>query len=207
MTRTPRRRRVEGVWSCASCFCGLVSNGGRCLLLEPFWRTLGGGEQRAVGVSWGRDVRLVRRLSSRPPGLLRRLGSVGQCESGGEGSQPPVLPALLVPKSWINKHLAFFIFVFPHSGRPSACQSYRISWGSWTRKKTSSYRTWRSAMRPIDTSWKKPSARHGNRGKVWGSLPLRDGTGPACAPAARVSLVGGRFSCPMMLGPFLFTHL
>lgn len=59
------------------------------------------------------------------------------------------------------------------SGKPSAFQNYRISCVSWTRKKMSSCRTWRGVTRPTSRSWKKPSARCGNRIKA--GLPVTEG--------------------------------
>lgn len=208
--RAPRRGKVEGVWSYLSCLWGsecLKEDFGLRALLEEAGRRGAEGDGSEPSREWtawtsGREAQL---LSTRTP------ERAGQCWAVcvGRGGQPR-LPALASAFLSLDAELNtwhFFIFVFSHSGKPSACQSYRISCGSWIRKKMSSYRTWRSATRPTDTSWKKPSARPGNPGKAWGSLPLGDSAGPACKPAASVSLVGGRFSCPMMLGPFPFKNL
>ena len=66
----------------------------RTLVLEPFWRRLGGGEKRAMGGA-GRGGRggLVGRLSSCPAGLPRGPGGAGQCALGGEGSHTPLCSA------------------------------------------------------------------------------------------------------------------
>lgn len=83
---------------------------------------MGSGSEPGWGCKAGPEAEL---LSTRP---LRRPGSVGQRESGGEGSPTPLCSP---PSSFLRLELIntwrFSFLCSLHSGKPSACQSYRIS--------------------------------------------------------------------------------